>query len=119
MAALEALSTGTPLIVPDHGAFPVMVSNGREGLHFSPGDAASLAASLRVALSTPEHVWMEWSANARGKYLREYTAETNYSQLLAIYEKAIAFSQARRKSHSRLASAKSGAPSASALRRNS
>ena len=115
MSALEALSAGTPLIVPNHGAFAVMVSDGKEGLHFSAGDAASLAATLRKALSVPEHIWIKWSGNARNKYLREYTAETNYAQLLAIYEQASAFSHSRRKSHLHLASAKSDAPAAEPL----
>ena len=104
MFVLEALSAGTPLIVPNHGAFPVMVSDGKEGLHFSAGNVASLATTLRAALSIPEHVWMKWSDNARSKYLREYTAETNYAQLLAIYEQAMAFSHARRRSHTSLPS---------------
>jgi len=119
MSVLEALSAGTPPIVPNHGAFPVMVSDGREGLRFAAGDAASLAATLRVALSAPEHVWMKWSGNARNKYLREYTAEINYAQLLAVYERAIAFSQARRKSHAYLTPAKSGATASDPLRGNS
>lgn len=91
MSVLEALSLGTPVIAPDHGAFLRILSNEREGLLFSAGDAASLENALRAALAAPESVWTQWSINARNKFLREYTEQENYLQLMAIYEKAIAF----------------------------
>jgi len=96
MSVLEALSTGTPVIVPDHGSFPQIVSNGREGLYFSAGDADSLENTLCAALAAPPSVWAEWSVNARNRFLREYTEQTNYAQLMAIYEKAIACFQEER-----------------------
>lgn len=89
MSVLEALSTGTPVIAPDHGAFPRILSNDREGLLFSAGDAASLESALRTALAAPESVWTQWSVNARKRFLREYTEQENYAQLMAIYEKAM------------------------------
>lgn len=90
MSVLEALSVGTPVIAPGHGAFPRILSNNSEGLLFSPGDAASLENALRAALAAPESVWTQWSVNARKRFLREYTEQENYAQLMAIYEKAIA-----------------------------
>ncbi len=90
MSVLEALSAGTPVIVPDHGSFPQIVSNGGEGLHFSAGDADSLENTLRAALAAPDSVWTQWSVSARNKFLREYAEPTNYAQLMAIYEKAFA-----------------------------
>jgi glycosyltransferase involved in cell wall biosynthesis len=93
MSVLEALSAGTPLIAPDHGAFSRILSNDREGLLFSAGDAASLENALRAALAAPASVWTQWSINARNKFLREYTEQENYTQLKNIYEKAIAFFQ--------------------------
>jgi len=91
MSVLEALAAGTPVIVPDHGAFPRIASNNREGLLFSAGDAASLENVLRAALAAPESVWTEWSVNARNRFLGEYTEHENYTQLMAIYEKAMTF----------------------------
>lgn len=96
MSVLEALSLGTPVIAPDHGAFPRILSNDREGLLFSAGDAASLENALRAALAAPESVWTQWSVNARNKFLSEYTEQENYVQLMAIYEKAIACFQQER-----------------------
>jgi glycosyltransferase involved in cell wall biosynthesis len=96
MSVLEALAAGTPVIVPNHGAFATMVSDGVEGLLFSAGDTDSLATGLQAALESSEGAWMQWSANARSKHLSEYTAISNYAQLMSIYEKAAeSFLQAR------------------------
>jgi glycosyltransferase involved in cell wall biosynthesis len=88
MSVLEALAAGTPVIVPNHGAFAAMVSDGVQGLQFSAGDADSLATTLQAALEASEGAWMQWSANARNKHLSEYSARSNYAQLMAIYEEA-------------------------------
>ena len=96
MVVLEALSAGTPVIVPGHGVFPYIVSHGQEGLFFSAGDAASLENALRAALAAPASVWMQWSSNARNKFLREYTEQANYAQLMSIYENAMARLQEQR-----------------------
>ena len=96
MSVLEALSLGTPVVVPDHGAFAAMVSDRKEGLLFSARNAASLAATLRFALEATEGEWAQWSSNARDKYLREYTDHVNYPQLMSIYRQAAALFEATR-----------------------
>lgn len=89
MSVLEAFSVGTPVIVPDHGAFVAIVSDRKDGLFFSAGQTRSLAATLRCALDAAEGDWARWSSNARNKYLREYTDEANYPRLMSIYQQAI------------------------------
>lgn len=89
MSVLEAFSVGTPVIVPGHGALGTIVSNGRDGWHFSPGDVASLSDTLRSALSSSPSQWAEWSAAARVRYLRNMTATSNYRQLMGIYQGAM------------------------------
>ncbi len=96
MAVLEALSVGTPVIVPNHGAFAAIISDGREGLHFSAGDADSLQRALGTALAAPETLWSQWSANARSTFAREYTEQANYAQLMVIYENAVSCFQEQR-----------------------
>jgi glycosyltransferase involved in cell wall biosynthesis len=88
MSVLEALSAGTPVIVPNHGAFAAIVSDGVEGLLFSAGDTISLSTSLQAALDASESAWTQWSANAREKHLSDYTARSNYAQLMSIYQEA-------------------------------
>ena len=91
MSVLEAFSVGTPVIVPDHGALPAMVSHCVEGLQFSAGDLSSLAANLQTALRADENVWNRWSTNARTKYFQSYSDYSNYVQLMTIYKKAKEF----------------------------
>jgi glycosyltransferase involved in cell wall biosynthesis len=88
MAVLEAFSAGTPVVAPNHGSFAAIVSDRKEGMLFSPGDVASLASTLRAAVCACEAEWMVWSGHARSKFLRELTAEANYSQLMRVYQKA-------------------------------
>ena len=88
MSVLEALSVGTPVIVPRHGAFAAMVADGVEGLMFAGGDAASLSRALRAALDADEGDWRQRSENARHKHLSEYTARSNYAQLMFVYQEA-------------------------------
>ena len=88
MSVLEALAAGTPVIVPNHGAFAAIVSQGLEGLLFSAGDSGSLSSVLQTALEANEGAWTQWSMNARNKHLSEYTARSNYAQLMSIYEQA-------------------------------
>jgi glycosyltransferase involved in cell wall biosynthesis len=118
MAVLEAFSVGTPVVVPDHGAFAASVSNKKEGLLFSAGDAASLAVTLRDALNATESDWTQWSSNARNKYLREYTDRANYSQLMSIYQQAAECFEATRGPASRTSSSKSLASVAEPQRRD-
>lgn len=119
MSVLEALSLGTPVIAADHGAFPRILSKGCEGLLFSAGDVASLENAIRAALAAPESVWTQWSVNARNKFLREYTEQQNYVQLMAIYEKAIAFFQQERAAAARHEPSKTVAGVASEVRGDS
>jgi glycosyltransferase involved in cell wall biosynthesis len=88
MSVLEAFSAGTPVVVPNHGSFAAIVSDRKEGMLFSPGDVASLVSTLRAAVCAREAEWMVWSGHARSKFLRELTAEANYSQLMRVYQKA-------------------------------
>src|SRR5260370_5292952 len=88
MSVLEALSLGTPVIVPNHGAFAAVVSVGMEGLLFSAGDSGSLSTALRAALEASDSAWTLWSMNARNKHLLEYTERSNYAQLVSVYEHA-------------------------------
>ncbi len=44
--ALESLAAGTPLVLPNHGAFPEMIQSTRGGLLFEPGDEGALINAL-------------------------------------------------------------------------
>jgi glycosyltransferase involved in cell wall biosynthesis len=44
---VEAMATGTPAIVADHGGLRETTANSGAGLRFPPGDVAALVASVR------------------------------------------------------------------------
>jgi glycosyltransferase involved in cell wall biosynthesis len=96
MALLEAFSVRTPVVVPNHGAFPSLVSHLENGLLFTPGDVSSLAETLRMGISSNEESWSRWSKNAYDKYRHAYTDVHNYEQLISIYQQTIASFQASR-----------------------
>ena len=48
---LEALAAGVPVVEPDHGAFPEMLTAFRGGVLFPPHDAARLADALEGLLA--------------------------------------------------------------------
>ncbi len=85
---VEAFCQGLPVIASRLGAMVEIIEDGHTGLHFTPGDAADLAAKVRWAESHPEEM-RRMGANARRDYEEKFTPEANYPQLMAIYEQAI------------------------------
>jgi len=92
---LEAFACGTPVIAARLGALAEVVADGRTGLHFTPGDAADLAAKVAWAWAHPEEM-AALGRNARAEYEARYTPERNYELLMAIYRAAIERAQAQR-----------------------
>lgn len=56
IAALEAWANGRPIVAPNAGAFPELVSDTGAGVLFEPGNAESLAASLLELVENPDLV---------------------------------------------------------------
>ena len=52
--ALEAMACGVPLVLPDHGAFPELISESECGLLVRPEDPEHLADTLHRLLDDPE-----------------------------------------------------------------
>ena len=52
LPVIEALAAGVPVVVPEHGAFPELLSGGGGLLHV-PNDPADLARALRIVLDDP------------------------------------------------------------------
>jgi glycosyltransferase involved in cell wall biosynthesis len=92
---VEAMATGLPVVASDIGALGELVDDGRTGLRFRPGDSADLASKLR-ALTASAGPMRAMGAAARETYLVRYTADRNYEQLLACYDRALAEMNRRR-----------------------
>ncbi|WP_414565667.1 MULTISPECIES: glycosyltransferase family 4 protein [unclassified Anabaena] len=83
--AVEAFAKGTPVIAANIGAIAELVESGRTGLHFSPGDPNDLAAKVQWAIANPS-VIAQMRREARAEFEAKYTAQQNYSRIMAIYE---------------------------------
>ncbi|HEU4709593.1 MAG TPA: glycosyltransferase [Methylophilaceae bacterium] len=84
---VEAYACGLPVIASRLGAMAELVQEGRTGLLFTPGDAADLAEKLRWADSHPA-IMRDMGEAARREYESHYTSQTNFRQLMQIYQEA-------------------------------
>jgi glycosyltransferase involved in cell wall biosynthesis len=89
MVLIEALSVGTPTVVPSLGAIPELTDNQRAGIVFEGGNVPSLKAALEQAMHTDASAWARMSQAGRNYYVSKFTVETNYQILMSIYERVI------------------------------
>jgi len=89
MSIVEASASGIPVVCSRLGAIQELVTDGRTGLHFTPGDSEDLAAKVEWAWTHPREM-EEMGREARAEYEAKYTAERNYEMLMGIYAKVIA-----------------------------
>ncbi|MGZ8216724.1 glycosyltransferase [Methylomagnum sp.] len=87
MVILEAYASGTPVLAARIGSLDEIVADGVTGVKFTPGDALDLAAKARALLACPELNAMR--RRVRREFDDHYTADTNISRLLEIYDHAI------------------------------
>ena len=85
----EAFAKGTPVIVSEGGAMAEMVDSGRTGMLFKPGDAQDLVRAVEAMFSDPSRL-AAMRSEAHQQYLKLYTAESNYDQLVSLYNQALA-----------------------------
>jgi glycosyltransferase involved in cell wall biosynthesis len=88
MTVLQAFASGLPVIASRRGALTELVADGITGLLAVPGNAADLAAKIAWARTHPDRIEAMGRA-ARAEYEQHYTAPTNYTTLMDIYEDAI------------------------------
>lgn len=86
---VEAFACGLPVIASRLGAMAELVRDGETGLLFDPGNPGDLAAKMRWANGHAEEM-RRMGQNARQEYEARYTSDTNFKQLMAIYQDAIA-----------------------------
>ncbi|MEO6095947.1 MAG: glycosyltransferase [Fibrobacteria bacterium] len=86
LVLLEAMVNGVPIAGSRAGAIPEILSQGRYGWLFDPGDAKGLAAILSRAQSDPDalHTLAE---DASAHVRREFTVETMVTRTSEIYER--------------------------------
>ncbi len=79
----EALSTGLPVIISNLGNLNEIITDGQDGLWFTPGSADALAHAVARFTNLDRGPLYE---AARQTYLRRYTAAQNLASLEALYQ---------------------------------
>jgi glycosyltransferase involved in cell wall biosynthesis len=85
---VEAFAKGTPVIASKLGAMTEIIDDGRNGLHFEPGDPADLVAKMQQVLADPLKLRRMRQA-ARETFDKNFAAAANHKSLMAIYERAL------------------------------
>ena len=85
---IEAFATGTPVITSRLGAMAELVTHERTGLLFEPGNADDLKHAVAELLLRRDKLAVMRQA-ARCEYEDKYTAQVNYGQLLALYQRVL------------------------------
>jgi glycosyltransferase involved in cell wall biosynthesis len=86
LIAIEALAQGTPVIASRIGGLAEVVDHGRTGLLFKPRDPHDLADQIIWVYDHPQELsGMRGAAHAEA--CRKYDPESNYSQLISIYQR--------------------------------
>ena len=84
---VEAYSHGLPVIATGIGAMAEVVEDRCTGRHFRYADPTDLARVVRETLGNPRPLQQMREA-ARRAFVERYTDETNYRQLMSIYQAA-------------------------------
>jgi len=84
---VEAFATGTPVVVPAHGALAELITPGQTGMLVEAGNHHSLTTVLQTLLAQPAHLRI-MGRKARRVYEQRFTAEQGYLHLMEIYQQA-------------------------------
>lgn len=89
MVIPEAFACGTPVAVSSSDPLPTVIRPGVNGIVFEAGSADALVASLQKVWASPT-VLEGMGLSAHATFLELYTPAANHSQLMDIYQRAIA-----------------------------
>ncbi|MCG8687296.1 MAG: glycosyltransferase family 4 protein, partial [Desulfobacterales bacterium] len=81
----QAFSAGKPVVASRLGAAARIVENGKNGLHFNPGDPRDLAAKVRWLVAHPAKTGT-MGRNARRTFESRHSEQMNYETLMHIYD---------------------------------
>jgi glycosyltransferase involved in cell wall biosynthesis len=84
----NAMAQGRPVVCSRLGGMPEIVDDGVTGLTFEPGELNDLLDKIRHLLDRPD-LCRQMGQSACEKAMREYSKESVYNRLMAIYDKAI------------------------------
>jgi len=85
--AVEALASGVPVVLPDHGAFPEFVSFEKGGVLLKSTEFKTIAETWATLLSSPEKM-KQLSANARATANSTFNEKTLSEKLLELKQRS-------------------------------
>ena len=85
---IEAFAVGTPVISSHIGAMTNVVDEGKTGLFATPGNVDEWINAIKQ-MSNSEDKRKQMGQQARAEYEKKYTPQSNFDQLMAIYQQAI------------------------------
>ncbi len=89
LVIIEAFANGLPVITSRLGAMNDLVVDGVTGLLFEPGSSKDLLEKMLWANNNPEKMII-MGKEARNIYKKHYSPDVNYTQLIDIYNEALA-----------------------------
>lgn len=88
MVVIEAMAVGVPVIASKIGGLPYLVDEGVTGALFEPGNPEDLMRQIRRLWEDPQ-LCNQMGKAGQLKVVRQYTEDTYYHSLMAVYEMAI------------------------------
>lgn len=88
----EAFACGKAVLASNLGSMAELVTDGKTGRLFNPGNPEDLAQKARWMVENEAKV-IEMGKNACAEFEAKYTAERNYEILMGIYQKAISLTE--------------------------
>ena len=92
LVAAEAMAQGVPVIASRIGALRDTVREGETGLHFTTGDAADLATTMRRLWDDPA-LCRQLGAAAHADVHARFGEDVHFARLLDAYNGALAINQ--------------------------
>lgn len=89
LVVAEAMAAGAVAIATDHGAFADMVTHGRDGYRYPPGDPEALSQLLRTVEEAPPGALAAMGAAARATHRRRFATGDNVATLEKVYRYAV------------------------------
>jgi glycosyltransferase involved in cell wall biosynthesis len=88
MVLVEALSVGTPCIVPNLGGMASVIKDNICGLRYQPNDIDDMRKTVNQLIADQE-LAERLAQGAYNEFMENYTPQKNYQQLIDIYQSAI------------------------------
>jgi glycosyltransferase involved in cell wall biosynthesis len=85
LPVLEALASGVPAVLPDHGSFPEIVTQTGGGILFPAGDPRALGEAIERLVRQP-HLAAQLGQAGRAVIVADYDAQQMAARTQSLYQ---------------------------------